>query len=215
MKKLSATIAICMTVSCFAFSKPSYLRGDIGFSNQIKSAEDDRAPWIEGSKFENMAPMLGLGVGYQVSDKTRFEINIQHRRPSYDDVEALIRTKFHNKNYTAFANGYYDFINFKGNLETIPYITGGVGFSRNVTSTSTDDDIIDNYYPGNSKNSVAFNVGFGSRMKVDSNLDFDIGYRFLYLGKIKFKDQPDGSNVAGKTMHWRAHEISLGLIYNF
>lgn len=226
MKSFSV-VAICIIVSCFAFSSqileedtdfyfssPSYFILNIGFSNHATAVGYDSAPWDEGSKFEKIAPMVGLGIGYQATSNIRLEMNFNYRRPSYNHLEAEIRTKFHNKNYTAFANAYYDFANSKGDRFITPYVTAGIGFSRNVTSTTQDDDVVDNYYPGNATNGLAFNSGVGSRLRVDTEMYLDVGYRFLYLGNIRFKHQPDGTNLTGKPVRWMAHEILLGLVYN-
>ena len=213
MKK---TLLLCSVASMFALGayadKDIYVRADAGLSVQTKKMENAE-PYNDGTKFSN-TPVFSAGVGYKISDDVRAEIALQHRKFKYDYTAAGTTTTQSTKNYAAFLNGYYDFNN---DSSFTPYLTAGLGVSRNKAGDGKQDDGgTPEIYAGKTSTNLAWNVGVGSKMAISSDLDLDIAYRYVDLGKIKkFSDSTPSSDPAGSAVKLRAHELTAGLVYKF
>ena len=214
MKK---TLLLCSVVSMVSLAaqadKDMYVRADAGLSIQATKMNNS-SPYNNGTKFKN-SPVFGVGIGYQVSKDIRAEISLQHRAFKYNNTASSTTTKQKTKSYAAFLNGYYDFNN---DSSFTPYLTAGLGVSRNKAgdATSTDNLPSTETYSGKSSNNIAWNVGLGSKVSVSENIDLDVAYRYVNLGKIKkFSDSTPSSDSAGSALKLRAHELTAGLVYKF
>ncbi|NRA73461.1 MAG: porin family protein [Rickettsiales bacterium] len=119
------------------------------------------------------------------------------------------KTKF----YSLFANIY-----LKHSLTKLltPYLTFGPGYTFNKSKTLTVTSVgilnpLSN--PGKDISSFAWNIGFGSMLKINNNFSADIAYRYMHLGKVGFK--ASGSGIPAQNKKINAHDISIGLIYKF
>lgn len=95
---------------------------------------------------------------------------------------------------TVMANGYYDIETSSG---ITPYVMAGAGILNTDVSWSSDTDT-----------SFAWQVGAGLGFKIDENLTFDVGYRYL---------RPEGlqSPGNGNDVDWETHNILAGIRYDF
>ena len=216
MKKLISTCLFLAysTSSAASTNEGNYLRADIGVSipsTRIK----DAVPLIDGSRFRS-APVYSLGMGYNYSGPLRTDFNIQYRRLNYKHSNANNSVKQRTKNFTLFWNGYIDAENESG---FVPYLTGGIGYSRlfpgRATETSSGGAVA--VFNGRASNNFAWNVGAGSKVKLADNVALDLTYRYTTLGRVKFSDSVEGpyGTTAGKPTMLRTHEITLGLVYSF
>ena len=170
--------------------------------------------------------MVGVGFGYKLSDNTRAEFSIQHRNYKYNNVKNSIddigietseATAQKTKNYTGFINGYYDFNN--KSIFT-PYVTAGIGISRNAAGNAIERVTLDGVglpektYKGLTTNSFAYNAGLGSKVKLNESFDLDIAYKYVNLGKVKIANASNHYK-AEKPLKLKAHEFTLGVVYNF
>ena len=215
MKKLLYVyLSLAACSSAFALDvdskKDFYVRGDVGASIPGTTIKD-ATPLLDNSKFK-VAPMYNLGVGYNISDYVRTDINIQYRNLKYNHSNSEESAKQSTKNYAVFWNGYFD---AKNSSIVTPYLTAGIGFSR-ISPSDVSHPMLHNTitYKGKATNNFAWNTGIGSKVKLNSNIDLDLAYRYVSLGQVKFNNA-GAINEAGKPVKLRAHEITLGLIYNF
>jgi opacity protein-like surface antigen len=81
-----------------------------------------------------------------------------------------------------------------------PYVTAGIGYNKlkksEISLTGNTKD----------KSHLAWNAGLGLKTKIDHNIDLDLGYKFVNLGKIK--------NPI-KNVKVQANEITAGVIVSF
>jgi len=154
IKRIIAATFLLASGSVFAAESTSsfYIRGDVGVaihSNKITGS----TPFLDNTKFKN-APIFGVGVGYKCSEYFRTDLNFAHRNLKYKETSTggdIINQK--TKNYSVLLNGYYD---FKNKSIFTPYVTGGLGISRNVAKDAiVDSDPLDVIYKGASTNNFA------------------------------------------------------------
>ena len=206
MKKLicGSLVALTAASSAVAMGNDFYGRFDVGYMISAKKFSNGNA-YNQGKKSKH-APVYNVGVGYKFSDDVRSEFTLSYRDFKYEDSGTTSKQKI--KNYTLFVNGFYD---FKNDSTFTPYVTAGVGYAHNKAGSLVDSS---NTYAGKKNGSFAWNVGFGSKFNLNQNFDIDLAYRYADLGKVKLTDA-DTLNLAGKAVSHKAHEITLGLIYNF
>lgn len=187
-----------------------YVRGDVGASKQENKIKGSSV-FNSGSRFKN-SPVYAVGAGYKFDDNFRADLNLQHRDLHYKQSQAGIVTAQKTKNNSLFLNGYYD---FKNESMFTPYVTAGVGLSRNVAKDAVANDSGTlTIYKGKTTNNFAWNGGFGSKMNLNKSFDLDLGYKYVNLGEIKM-GLGDAGELPGKSAKFRAHEVTLGLIYSF
>lgn len=120
---------------------------------------------------------------------------------------------------TTFANVYYD---LKTGTRFTPYIGGGVGLAfLHVKNTTAD------YFPPDTsvdqKNIVnfAWNIGAGLDYALDGNWSLDLGYRYCDFGRATGNVAKGNAFFFGGYWSYQAksdvsaHEVALGLRYNF
>ncbi len=146
--------------------------------------------WVEqGWGIDELEAGLALNgaIGYD-SGSTRIEAAVGYQQHdwkySLDDGSFL----------TVMANGYYD---METNSEITPYLMAGAGILNADVSWASD-----------TSTSFAWQVGAGLGFKIDNNMTFDVGYRYL---------RPEGleSPANGNDVEWESHNILAGIRYNF
>jgi opacity protein-like surface antigen len=196
MKKvLVCASLIALSASAFASDTSSsvYLRGDVAAS---KANTAEKTSTGESRNLDWHKPVYSAGVGYKFDNNFRADVNAQLRNSSKKNVTAEYKSK------TVFLNGYYD---FDSSSIFTPYVTVGAGYTQN-----TMDKLATGTESVKSKNFV-YNAGFGSKINVAKDVDLDLGYRFVGLGKFKSK------NASGITTTTKTHaqELSAGVIFSF
>ena len=93
-------------------------------------------------------------------------------------------------NWTLLGNGYYDF-NTVPLGPFVPYVKGGIGLAHNERGDDTSDDF-------------AWDVGAGLSYPLAPQTALDIDYQYTDMG-----------TPPGTTAGLQAHEIKLGLRYQF
>lgn len=103
-------------------------------------------------------------------------------------------------------NGYLD---FETNTNATPYFGAGIGY------TKLDVD----YYAGSkSKGSLAWQVGGGINLAANEHISFDLGYRYMFNGKMSVDDATRISGVPefrSIDMESYSHNFYAGLRYTF
>ena len=194
MKKvLVCASLIALSASAFATDTNSsvYVRGDIGASKANTTYNYSTG----NSRNLDFKPVYSAGVGYKFDKNFRADVNAQLRNSSKKDIATEYKSK------TVFVNGYYD---FDSSSIFTPYVTAGVGYTQNkMDKLASGTENVTN------KN-FAYNAGFGSQINVAKDVDLDLGYRFVNLGKFKSKK---ASVITTRNTH--AHELSAGVIFSF
>ena len=148
----------------------------------------------------------GIAVGYEVDHNFTAALDFSFREPKYSNTATVatvgypFSTKI--KTYTLFLNGMYDVVKY-GSFT--PYVTAGIGYANvKAGSTSVNGTAV----TFKKDNNFAWNVGLGSKYKINHNFDADLSYKYISLGKLKNKQSLPKMTVA-------AQEVALGLIYKF
>ena len=163
-------------------------------------------------------PVFNILTGYKYNKYFRADINGQYRDFKYSATEDDSNVEQKIKNYSLFLNGYVDVLT---DTMFTPYVTAGLGFAKNDPDSLTVRDTMlpgFNYdAKGKQTNNFAWNIGAGSRVNIYENLDLDISYRYVDLGKIEVDSTSTKKDVAisAASQDLRTHQGLLSLIYNF
>ncbi len=159
---------------------------------------------------------FGAGFGRYLSSHLRTDLTVDHRfeADAHGRNVAAGATfpgthRFGFESSVLLANLYYD---FKRGGGFNPYVGAGLGMANNQTSvggTQTGGSI------GEASNwGLAGALMAGFTVTLSQNLNFDAGYRFLYLGDTKTGDirNAAGTVVSGPSVDdIHAHEFRFGL----
>ncbi|NRA74108.1 MAG: porin family protein [Rickettsiales bacterium] len=147
----------------------------------------------------------GIGGGYKWNEFFRTDLMLQYRKPTTKTFEGKKKNVLHKvqvkiKSLAVMLNGYADYHN-----DTIftPYAMLGAGIGRNKATITDNNKTI----KSKANTNLIWNAGLGCQAKLTDHISTDLGYRYVNLGKAG-KKKKLGKDVT-------AHEVVLGLIYNF
>ncbi|NRA73999.1 MAG: porin family protein [Rickettsiales bacterium] len=164
------------------FRENAYLNLGVGEfqPNRFEERED-----VYIKKRPRMSHVFSVGAGYRFSSHFRSTVNFQYSKVTYkardnkNDLRQKIRTTsgMINIDWDMYPNSFLS-----------PYVTGGVGVSRNQPAKLTDIKYSLESQGRKSKTNFAWNIGCGVLLNTfgDSYL-MDFGYRYVNLGKFYTK----------------------------
>lgn len=221
--------------------KNLYVSGETGISIPSFSKDDsNNEEYYKGAKPKVGIP-FGAEVGYRFSNDLRVGLNISYRSHKINqDVEfdskdkegkdskdkANVNQKFSSTLFM--LNGKYSICDFYG---VKPYVMAGIGMNYAVNgaytknSTANDGSVVSDKYAGQNKMKFAWNIGVGIEKELGNNFVLGLGYRFINLGKREISGEKTVLGAAGLIQKYdnitpisaslKAHEITLGITYNF
>lgn len=172
-----------------------YLKGFVGFSNQ--QADEFTNDFIEIGNFTivsnefDSAPFVGLGIGYEHSDRFRFDLTGEYRgRASfqgldYNNATAPIQTNEYRgfkSEWLFLASAYWDIATFRG---ITPYVGAGVGVAEISLDNFQDANQVAaglHWADDGSEWNFAWALHAGLAFDVTNSLTLDVGYRYVSLG---------------------------------
>lgn len=219
--------------------KNLYVSGEAGISIPLFSTDDSNN---YGDTKPKVRVPFGVEAGYRFSDKFRVGFNMSYRSHNINqDTEldaqdakdgkdikdkANVSQKFSNALFM--LNGKYSVGEFYG---VKPYIMAGIGmnYAKNRAyirkDTAEDGSIVSYKQAGKNQVKFAWNVGVGVEKELGNNFVLCLGYRFVDLGKRETGNEVTVFGQAGKIDKYdnaapisaslKAHEIILGITYNF
>ncbi len=199
-----------------------YMGAGIGWSGAQKFKERD--PVYINDRPDTRSATFNIHAGYKINKYFRADLNTQYRRFRYDPTSTSSMgggTISYNQkvnNYSLFVNGYADLPN---KTRFTPYVTVGVGYSHNegkdLTVRSSAVPVASFTSSGNSNGDFAWNIGIGSRIKIDDLLDLDLSYRYLDLGKVKVNATKNGAgmDIPAASQDLKVHQVLFNLNYHF
>lgn len=178
------------------------------------------------------SPVYGFAVGYKFYEGFRTDLSLDYRSgfennymESEIDTDGDINTTEYNakiKSLAIMANFYYDIAEING---FTPYLTTGLGLSRNQTNYATEKNYLTNEpniyisYPGKIYTDFAWKVGLGSSYTINQNFDLDLRYQYADLGKFRTGNVAtmNGELVKDnrKSGKIKSHEVLVGIAYKF
>lgn len=184
-----------------------YLRGDVGYRfNQIGAVTTITPPNPTGNTL-NDPVFLGLGAGYKSAwlrtDLTldyAFKSNFRGNTPGFTpDYTMKVEV------FTALANAYLDLGSWYG---FTPYVGAGVGGAYVMTSNFASASL-----PATSTDGNRWNLAWAGMAGISycftPNLLFDIGYRYLDVGRVTSGVDSLGNQLSIKDLS--SHEVRAGL----
>lgn len=155
------------------------------------------------SKLKFRKGFLGeVGVGHRFNKHFRSALVFQHKLAKSKKCDDVIFAKL--RMYGVTLNGYLDAAN---NTIFTPYAMAGAGIGHN----STRIHIAERSGTANRTN-ILLQAGVGCQAKITNKLNFDLSYRYEYLGKFGSKTV-NGNGIKVKTAG--ANEFLAGLVWNF
>lgn len=211
-----------------------YLRGDIGYSNQlVDSLYNVLYPTYDTvtnvSKDFDGAPILDFGIGYTWNQWLRFDVTGEYRSKAHFEGHdiGIVGAATIPDDYTgeksewlALFNAYLDVGTWHG---ITPYVGAGVGAANIKISGFTDVSlpVASVAYGGdNDEWNLAWALYAGLGFDVTDALTMDLSYRFLFLGDAESGDLVTylGGNTVDNPMEFRditSHDVRLGFRYAF
>ena len=103
-------------------------------------------------------------------------------------------------------NVYYDF-NLKTALPITPYVGAGIGWGQSEFEPSGRKSV--------KEDSASAQIGFGVNYKINQNAFVDLGYRYMSYGDFDVEYRIPGVLYEKYEYEPHAHEVLLGLRYQF
>jgi len=202
-------------------SNPYYIRVDAGVAAKTAAKGTYYSSTDDYHKVRKNALTAGVGFGKHFNDFFRADLTLAHT-PKYafraQDTAAGYRFS-QDFNYTAaFVNGYVDLL--QGH-KMIPYVMGGAGYGRSVSSTTATCRLgTCSYYSGKKTYNPIWQVGAGVAYQWKENVAFDLGYRYANLGKVKtgksyFQEGSIPEGITPEYLKLRSHMVTMGMRFNF
>lgn len=211
--------------------KGFYIGAGVGTFKAAKKFKAVELSYDEGTPKGNPAVMPNLAVGYRFNEYFRTDLNWQYRRfkysvNSYDTDGNPESRKQKIKNNSIFLNTYFDVPKITLNSTRFrPYVTFGVGYSyvnpsSFVYENSVWPGLMNFQAKGKSTGLLVWNTGLGCMIKITSNWNIDLMYRYSDLGKVKINQAQIGSGtdaviIPAASQNLRVNEGTIGLIYKF
>lgn len=184
--------------SCF------YLRGDIGISVHDRPHITELATMATNPRI-NETFVVDAGVGCKLTRYFRMDVTGGYRHDAamsehFNDLDADISV------YTGLVNGYIDFGNWNG---LVPYVGAGVGVAHHVIdNVRLPADAADG-----SSTDFAWALYGGMAFNVNENLAFDVGYRYMDLGRAESGATPAGAPFVVED--YESHDFRIGIRWSF
>ena len=119
-------------------------------------------------------------------------------------------------------NGYYDIVTID---RFTPYLSAGIGITKNkagalTTTNRSGNSSYTTILEKKSTNNLAWQIGFGSTIKLTNKIDLDLNYKFMDRGKVRTGSgfttysNNDIDRATPGNAWLRAHEFLIGARYN-
>ena len=205
-------------ISTHAEEGKAYVAGNFGVGISAKKFDYDPEHYnIDPTKLKN-SMNFGVALGYKVADHVRAEFAINHfqnfKYQVTDKKHANVSYKQKISSTSAFINGYYDIKEMNGFM---PYITAGIGLSKNKGGDFTSIESIKNVSnidpKGKTQTEFGYNAGAGLAYNLNEHVTLDlINYKYYDLGQVSTENDVAGEASVGKL---KVHSINTGIRIKF
>lgn len=195
-------IALLSSATALA-TEGAYLRFDGGVTDTKNS-----------SKVKYKAQNLyGVGVGYQINDLLKLDLNLQDRK--FKSKQDIAASDFSGKTKAVMLNATFNLTDSE-DQNIIPYVMAGIGHAQNKVSDNTlTAGSSKASLKGKKNSSTAWNVGAGVTLLLGNHVNFDFSYRYADLGKIEFKRTANNILETTSSSKLKANEFVAGIAYKF
>ena len=204
-------------ISTHAEEGKTYVAGNFGVGISAKKFDyDPNHRHADATKLKN-SNIFGVALGYKVADHVRAELainrfqNFKYQATDKQDTDMTYSQKI--SSTSAFINGYYDIKEMNGFM---PYITAGVGFSKNnansiLVKIVDEDPVI--HAKAKAQTEFGWNAGVGIAYNLNERITLDLlNYKYYDLGKVSTDKDDGGEASVGKL---KVHSINTGIRIKF
>lgn len=177
-----------------------YLKSFIGMSNQQADGLSNEIINNNADVFTivthefDSAPFIGLGIGYQHSEKLRFDLTGEYRaRSNFKGLDFFTNCALgsgictneymgHKSEWLLLANTYWDIGEYRG---ITPYVGAGIGLAAVTLSNFQDINQIAgaiHWASDNTEWNFAWALHTGFAYNITDDLKLDVGYRYVNMG---------------------------------
>ncbi|WP_345199413.1 outer membrane protein [Kistimonas scapharcae] len=238
---------ITFSISNISYGGDYYLKGLLGYSHAESKLKKDmdvinKANKVIIDSYENHdksdnVAVVGLGAGidfnrctYRLSVGAAWYWQNEIKNKGYIDLHGEGSFRDYSYQYKAqhqrlMLEGAFYWVMREPELQ--PYVSAGLGFSRNRFTGYSENDI----YPTDStakspdpitpfksaaRNEPAWQIGIGILIPLSEALLLDMGYQYANLGKVESgRDKPGRYSGKLKTDDLTSQQLLLGLIWHF
>ena len=238
IKRFVFALSTILLISSAYGAKPYIYMGlGVGLSNIGKSQEYSPTTGVLNpvllnyydldNKTKLVSPIISLGTGYRfdVGSKLYFDLGVEGDYVNFGDPKGTlhpginIQPNFDTLSYSYSVSSVLLMAQGKfGSTDRrwFPYVSLGVGLTFNMLgsyqeTSSTSATPAQNLYKANVVNDLAYSIGIGLfQYNINKDLDFNIGYRFVYSGYGSLKN-PSSNSESLSSGALSAHFITLSL----
>jgi opacity protein-like surface antigen len=222
MKKLALAVAISTSaLSAFAedAGKDFYAQVNAGYAFGMNSNKA-KTVTLESSNFgkTGKSMLVGLEGGARINEHFRLGLGFDYLPGFKAEGNAgtlttnLSKTKISSMAFM--VNAFLDAGDFSGFK---PYVMIGAGVSKNKTKATTFTyNGVASSVNGASKTSFAYKLGLGTKFSVNEDIDLDVRYQFVDLGKFTTGTNYTGAKLkVAATGKLRSNQLMVGVAYKF
>lgn len=194
-----------------SFTKHFYVKAYEAFVSH-KRLKANCLGCVYGSEKPRQALATNLVFGMNINKYFSTELAARYSRLKYKHAPDTEKNSQNSHMLAAFVNLYAKYpVHNRVSLYGAP----GVGVASNHSNNFRVTNIAplnDYANKGTTNSSIVWNVGAGMLYKTSKKVSLDVGYKYLYLGKIGKKVGLLSSKKESHKIY--GHEILLGVIYN-
>ena len=204
--------------------KKNYIRVAAGYSYS-----PDKHGNINKAR-SNGAFLGSIGVGYIINSKFRADVTASYSGKYKYKTTTSAGTESHDaNNVRLMLNGYWHFKHLyekysKSSTLCSPYLMAGIGYANNIvdnmkviSAAGTEE------YISKQKRNLAWQIGLGALFDINKNIDIDLLYKYVDLGKVTSRGvhsiptMPGTFKFATSRLKGEltAHEFSIGCHFKF
>ena len=233
LKRFIFALSTIFLISSAYGAKPYIYMGlGVGLSNIGKSQEYSPTSGLLNyydldNKTKLVSPIISLGTGYRfdVGSKLYFDLGVEGDYVNFGDPKGTmhpginIQPNFDTSSYSYSASSVLLMAQGRfGSTDRrwFPYVSLGIGLAFNMLGSYQETLGMStapakNLYKANVVNDLAYSIGIGLfQYNINKDLDFNIGYRFVYSGYGSLKNSSSNSESLSSGA-LSAHFITLSL----
>lgn len=189
-----------------------YTKIDFGFGIQDHKQNITGAQ-TGGAEDSGNGLLFNAALGHYFLDELRLDFQLHfdqgiESKKSFVSGANTVSLKGKEQTIGAFANVYYDWLNASS---ITPYVTAGVGLTRNEFTTKIRVNNGAENRDKKSKYGVGYKAGIGMAYHAGSNVDIDFGYNYLTKGVEDYSFTIPTANVNVKAETDAVHSLMVGI----
>lgn len=223
MKKIFLlTNILLISTSSFAFADNYYVSAKLAYSDQkAKNMDTSLRPGIGqfvagDDKQHKTTPTIALGYDYKNNWRTEVEYSFD-KKYEYTSGSTTFPTSLNHhkvKTQSVFVNAYRDVEVYKNVA-----VFGSVGLGVAKVKSSGWQGVETRQYGSNTDTNLAYSVGAGVSYRPIKEVNIDLGYRYVDLGKVEsgLNNFVNARGLQDEQMkaHLEKNEFYIGARYNF